>query len=243
MKKRLVFGSLLLAVLCCIIAAGHLWTLFLVRGTALSGRCSHHSDQPRGPPPHTQVLLVQVAMFRELVNVRYSYRRFKDVPLFRTSQWGWFFSCLVYSYGQSFVQPDRSSLLSSRLILHFLPYVEVIALLLYSTMLILTVLTLTKGYYKYQVGQLAWTVAIIVITVVQAHHSACSTAAATLASYHGSGARPASRGPRLGVRTRPMHVLADLSRHCTRVTGALFHSQRSEWTLLVSLPRLARHLQ
>jgi len=31
------------------------------------------------------------------------------------------------------------------------------------------VLTLTKGYYKYQVGQLAWTIAIIVITVVQVH--------------------------------------------------------------------------
>ena len=31
MKKRLKFGSLLLVALCCIIAAGHLWTLFLVR--------------------------------------------------------------------------------------------------------------------------------------------------------------------------------------------------------------------
>ena len=30
MAKRLKFGSLLLVFLCCIIAAGHLWTLFLV---------------------------------------------------------------------------------------------------------------------------------------------------------------------------------------------------------------------
>ena len=30
-KKRLIFGSLLLVLLCIIIAAGHLWTLGLVR--------------------------------------------------------------------------------------------------------------------------------------------------------------------------------------------------------------------
>ena len=115
------------------------------------------------------MLFVQVAMFRELVNVRYSYRKFHDVPLFRTSQWGWFFTCLIYSYGHSFLDPDRRALISSRRILTYLPYVELTGLLLYSLMLVLTVLTFTKGYYKYQVGQLAWTVAIIVITVVQVH--------------------------------------------------------------------------
>ena len=33
-------------------------------------------------------------MFRELVNVRYSARKFADVPLFRTMQWGWFDTCM-----------------------------------------------------------------------------------------------------------------------------------------------------
>ena len=36
LKKRLIFGTLLLAFLCCIIAAGHLWTLALVRCHILS---------------------------------------------------------------------------------------------------------------------------------------------------------------------------------------------------------------
>ena len=108
-------------------------------------------------------------MFRELVNVRYNYRKFKDIPLFRTSQWGWFYACLIYSYGRSFLDPNRHALIRSRLILNCLPYVEITALLTYSTMLIITVLTFTKGYYKYQMGQLAWTMSIIVITVVQVH--------------------------------------------------------------------------
>jgi len=101
--------------------------------------------------------------------VRYSQRRFKDVPLFRTSQWGWFWTCLTYSYGNSFLAPHRRSLLTSKLLMTALPYVELVTLLMYSGMLVLTVLTLKHGYYKYQVGQLAWTIATIVITVVQVH--------------------------------------------------------------------------
>ena len=34
--------------------------------------------------------VIQLMMFRELVNVRYSARKFADVPLFRTMQWGCF---------------------------------------------------------------------------------------------------------------------------------------------------------
>merc|ERR1719440_244345 len=60
-------------------------------------------------------------------------------------------------------------LVRSQLLQLLLRYVEIIALGLYSAMLMTVVLTLKKGYYKYQMGQLAWTVAIIVITVVQVH--------------------------------------------------------------------------
>lgn len=35
MRKRLTYGTMLLVFLCCIIAAGHLWTLLLVRRHAL----------------------------------------------------------------------------------------------------------------------------------------------------------------------------------------------------------------
>ena len=169
LKKRLIFGTLLLAFLCCIIAAGHLWTLALVRCHIFSLFRVRAPLTPVFILLLAQVLLTQILMFRELVNVRYNYRKFKDIPLFRTSQWGWFYACLIYSYGRSFLDPNRHALIRSRLILNCLPYVEITALLTYSTMLIITVLTFTKGYYKYQMGQLAWTMSIIVITVVQVH--------------------------------------------------------------------------
>lgn len=140
--RRLVFGSLLLVMLCFVIGSGHLPTLGFV-------------------------LLVQVMMFRELVNVRYSQRKFKDLPLFRTTQWGWFAGSLLYSYGSSFSEEKRTSVISSSIILSILPYVPLISLAVYSTMLIVTVASLKKGHYRHQIGQLAWTIAIIVITVAQ----------------------------------------------------------------------------
>lgn len=142
--KRLVFGTLLLLTLCVIVASGHLATLGLVQ-------------------------VIQLMMFRELVNVRYSARKFADVPLFRTMQWGFFYTCMLYSYGNE-VNTNASlySLLTaSPVVASLLTYVEIVCMGLYSGLLVMTVLSLTKGYYKYQMGQLAWTMAICLITVGQ----------------------------------------------------------------------------
>jgi len=107
-------------------------------------------------------------MFRELVNVRYSARKFADVPLFRTMQWGWFYTCMLYSYGHAVNTNARLySLIASPTIAALLSYVEIVCMGLYSVLLVTTVLSLTKGYYKYQMGQLAWTMAICLITVGQ----------------------------------------------------------------------------
>ena len=86
--KRLIFGTMLLWTQIGIIAAGHL-------------------------PVLVEVQLIQIAMFRELVNVRYR-RIHKDVPLFRTTQWGWFYAAMLYSYGKSFSTDQRLYCSSSR---------------------------------------------------------------------------------------------------------------------------------
>ena len=93
-------------------------------------------------------------MFRELVNVRYSARKFADVPLFRTMQWGWFYTCMLYSYGNEINTNASlySLLIASPIVASLLPYVEIVCMGLYSVLLVMTVLSLTKGYYKYQVN-------------------------------------------------------------------------------------------
>jgi len=140
--KRLFFGTSLLLFLIFVLSLGHLTTLAML-------------------------LIAQVLMFRELVNVRYKTRLVKTIPWFRTTQWGWFWCCMVYSYGNSFSQEKLLSLIRSPTLVGMLPYVQLLSMAAYSFMLMLFVLTLKAGYYKYQVGQLAWTMAVIVVTVVQ----------------------------------------------------------------------------
>ena len=141
--KRLLVGSSLLVMLVAVLSQGHLATLGLV-------------------------LAVQVAMFRELVNVRYRARTVQTTPLFRTSQWGWFVTCMLYSYSSAFSDESLYALLSpTNPVRGLLRYASFVTLLMYSLLLMVFVLTLRRGVYKHQVGQLAWTIAIIVLTVVQ----------------------------------------------------------------------------
>ena len=200
----------------------------------------------RGVLAH-QVLLTQVGIFRELVNVRYSTRKILDVPFFRTSQWFWFSAAIIYSYGNNFSDPDRRSLITSAAFRRCLDYVDLTSLLLYSTLLIFTVLTLKSPYYRYQVSQLAWTIAIIVVTVVQVR-------CVRVVSAHGC-VLHVLRVHAQAVRARQPPLRA--YRRCSssslvcsppppssrRLPGALVHRQCAQRAVLVPLPRLAGHLQ
>jgi phosphatidate cytidylyltransferase len=44
-------------------------------------------------------VISQFEMFRELVNVRYVEAKERQMPLFRTLQWGYFFIAMLYAYG------------------------------------------------------------------------------------------------------------------------------------------------
>ena len=140
---RVTFAVLLLAVFFGIAWAGHLYIFLLVCG-------------------------IQVMLFKELVAVRYKAAMEKKTPLFRTLQWSWFLAAMLYAHGDSLVktlredrlldvndddQPEKSLIYGS--------------FSLFSALFVLTVLTLRPGLYKYQVGQLAWTVVILVLIVGQ----------------------------------------------------------------------------
>ena len=60
---------------------------------------------------------------------------------------------MLYSYGNEINTNASlySLLVASPIVASFLPYVEIVCMGLYSVLLVMTVLSLTKGYYKYQV--------------------------------------------------------------------------------------------
>ena len=79
-----------------------------------------------------------------MLGVRYKEAVEKEIPNFRTVHWLIFLTALFIVFGE-----DAS------------------AVILYCLDFIFIVLSLKKGYLKYQIGQIAWTMLIIIIVVFQ----------------------------------------------------------------------------
>jgi phosphatidate cytidylyltransferase len=146
MITRVVSGAGMVAVFCGCVYCGHLYVCLIV---ALS----------------------EFLLFRELVKVRYNvyYTTIQDrIPLFRTTQWMWFFISIFYTYGD-FV---NEVIIQNNAQLHYLaPYAQYIttycAFGLYSGTFVLTIATMQTGHIKFQLNQLCWTVLVLCLTVGQ----------------------------------------------------------------------------
>lgn len=92
---------------------------------------------------------LQSLVFKEMVSVRYSAAKERDMPLFRTLQWSWFVVAMFYTYGDflhEFVQQHRALLWLS----HITKWNAWFSFLAYCCVFMVSVLTLKKGLYKYQ---------------------------------------------------------------------------------------------
>jgi phosphatidate cytidylyltransferase len=119
------------------------------------------------------VVLLQVGLFRELVNVRYKADKEKEVPLFRTFQWLLFGLAMWHCYTTCFVRLGLVNSLMRQVpaaakhikdTLHFKNFLTFSA---YCGMFVSFILSLKKGMYKYQIGNAVWTVAVLALIVWQ----------------------------------------------------------------------------
>jgi len=119
------------------------------------------------------VVLLQVGLFRELVNVRYEPAKEKEVPLFRTFQWMMFILAMWHTYTSVFV---KLGLVNSfmRQIPSFAPYIRdslryknFATFSAYVVMFVTFILSLKKGLYQYQIGNMVWTIGVLGLIVFQ----------------------------------------------------------------------------
>ncbi|RLN06794.1 hypothetical protein BBO99_00002306 [Phytophthora kernoviae] len=115
------------------------------------------------------VMVLQTLLFRELVNVRYRAAAEKNIPWFRSVQWMWFIVALFYNYGDSFGAFIESSKIRvvPPAIVHYLRYHTWVSFTMYAMLFVMSVLSLKKGYYKYQMGQYTWTIVTLGLIVFQ----------------------------------------------------------------------------
>ena len=114
---------------------------------------------------------MQCLLFNELVNVRYREKKAREVPLFRTLQWACFVISMVYTYGESLIRLlggfFANNFEKSAFIRIFIRYHGAACFYAYSLLFVTLVLSLKKGYYRYQMGQLTWTCVILLLIVLQ----------------------------------------------------------------------------
>lgn len=112
------------------------------------------------------IFLVEVMLFRELVRVRYNtffHIIEEQIPLFRTTQWMWFWTAIFYTYGDFIVDTFYGNYQ-----LHsFARFQGGFAFLVYSATFVLTISTLQKDHIRFQLNQLCWTILVLCLTVGQ----------------------------------------------------------------------------
>jgi len=115
------------------------------------------------------IFFTEVMLFRELVTVRYhSFFHIieETIPLFRTTQWCWFWTAVFYTYTDFVLEVIKGNT-QLHYLLAYARFHTGLAFLLYSGTFVLTIATMQKGYIRFQLNQLCWTILILCVTVGQ----------------------------------------------------------------------------
>lgn len=115
------------------------------------------------------IFLVECLLFRELVKVRYNTHFYiieQNIPLFRTTQWLWFWVALFYTYSD-FVLDVIKSNTSLHYLLTYARWHQYFTFSLYAGTFVLTISTLQVGHIRFQLNQLCWTIVVLCLTVGQ----------------------------------------------------------------------------
>ena len=115
------------------------------------------------------VFVLEVLLFRELVTVRYhcNFDRIEQtIPLFRTTQWMWFFVAIFYTYSEFAVEMIKNNTKLHDL-LEYAQLAPLLAFSLYTGTFVLTIATMQTGHIRFQLNQLCWTIVVLCLTVGQ----------------------------------------------------------------------------
>jgi len=107
------------------------------------------------------VMVVQFMMFKEVVRLAYTHlltqEDNKNIPLFRTQNWFWFFSTMFFVYGR----------IAHSVLGYQTPYHTFISFSLLVIAFVGFVLSLKAGFYRVQFSMFAWVFITLIIIVLQ----------------------------------------------------------------------------
>ena len=111
-------------------------------------------------------ILTQIELYRELVNIRYVEAKEREMPWFRTLQWGWFIVPMFSVYGETLHKFCREHDQLVQLTA-FTTYIGDSIFVLYCFLFIASVLTLREKLLRFQLSQYMWSIVIVCFVVFQ----------------------------------------------------------------------------
>lgn len=144
---RAIVSFFMAAFFCLVILAGHMWVAIVV-------------------------VLMEVGMFREILGLGYAVAAGGRIPLWRTTGWYFFLSCLYLFYGKAILahfEDQKRPFMSHGAWQYALRHHTFISFVLYCGGCVGFVLSLKPGQYSFQFSYFGRTLALIVLVVVQSH--------------------------------------------------------------------------
>jgi phosphatidate cytidylyltransferase len=115
------------------------------------------------------VIVLQCVVFREMIAIRYRIAKERGLSQgFRILHWYFLFGTFFYVYGPAVLNASVN-LMSTTTLQLLLRYHLAISFALYVIGFVGFIFTLKKPYYKYQFGQLTWTLMTLLLVVGQSH--------------------------------------------------------------------------
>ena len=113
------------------------------------------------------VFLINIMVFRELINIKRREQRDRQIPYFNFMIWYFFVVCIFYLYGRIFQDKLNKYTLKFPAIAFVMQHHTLISFMLYVIGILLFVLSLVKGQYRYQMGLFGWTHLALLLCVMQ----------------------------------------------------------------------------
>lgn len=110
-------------------------------------------------------VVIQIELYRELVNVRYVEAKQRAMPWFRSLQWAWFYVAMLTIYGESthkFVSENRAL----KPMTAFTKQYNIISYAAFCILFVVTVLTLRPGLLRFQISQFLWSIVTVCFVLV-----------------------------------------------------------------------------
>jgi len=115
------------------------------------------------------VLVIQVLIFKEIIAIAHYPSQEKKLPWFRIINWYFLFVGIYYLYGQGIMDYFKFQFMKYEIFQVLMNNHKFISFCLYMFGFVIFIMSLRKGFYKFQFIQFAWTHLILLFVVCQAH--------------------------------------------------------------------------